>query len=190
MEDLKIIISKKLVCLRQKKGMTQLEVAEILNYSDKAISKWEHGESLPGIEVLYNLAQLYEVSLDYLTHEGEYIPQHKTVSKNDINNRIIIVLLAISAVWCMATAIFIYTQMFLHIKYWQVFIWAICPSCIIAFVFNAFWGKRIFAFYIVSILMWSVLAGVYFQMFQLNLWAIFILGAPMQISIILWARLK
>ncbi|MFQ8954332.1 MAG: helix-turn-helix domain-containing protein [Oscillospiraceae bacterium] len=53
MEKLNFIIAKNLSELRRKNKLTQLEVAEKLNYSDKAVSKWEQGESLPGIEVLY-----------------------------------------------------------------------------------------------------------------------------------------
>ena len=58
MEKLNFIIAKNLSELRRKNKLTQLEVAEKLNYSDKAVSKWEQGESLPGIEVLYKLAKL------------------------------------------------------------------------------------------------------------------------------------
>ena len=49
MEKLNFIIAKNLSELRRKNKLTQLEVAEKLNYSDKAVSKWEQGEALPGI---------------------------------------------------------------------------------------------------------------------------------------------
>ena len=70
MEKLNFIIAKNLSELRRKNKLTQLEVAEKLNYSDKAVSKWEQGESLPGIEVLYKLAKLYGVSMDYQLVNG------------------------------------------------------------------------------------------------------------------------
>ena len=63
MEKLNLIIAKNLSELRRQNKLTQLEVAEKLNYSDKAVSKWEQGESLPGIEVLYKLAKLYGDSI-------------------------------------------------------------------------------------------------------------------------------
>ena len=72
MEDIKLIIGKNLAELRKRKKYTQLDLANILQYSDKAISKWEKGDSLPDIEVLYNICNLYGVTLDYLTHEGNY----------------------------------------------------------------------------------------------------------------------
>lgn len=45
MNDIKSNVAKNISRLRQSRGMTQLELAERLNYSDKAISKWEHGVS-------------------------------------------------------------------------------------------------------------------------------------------------
>ena len=58
MKDLKDIIAHNLVRLRQQAGLTQLKLAEKLNYSDKAVSKWEMGESIPDILVLIQLAEL------------------------------------------------------------------------------------------------------------------------------------
>ena len=52
MEDIRSIIANNLVILRRKKEMTQTELAEMLNNSDKAVSKWERGESVPDISVL------------------------------------------------------------------------------------------------------------------------------------------
>lgn len=66
MDNINLTVAKNLSDLRKQNKLTQLEVAEKLNYSDKAVSKWEQGESLPGIEVLYRLSRLYGVSLDYL----------------------------------------------------------------------------------------------------------------------------
>ena len=63
MENLNFMIGKNLQILRKKNSLTQAELAEKLNYSDKAISKWEKGESLPPIEVFYKLSQLYGVVL-------------------------------------------------------------------------------------------------------------------------------
>ena len=50
--ELKQVVAKNISELRRSAGMTQLELAEILNYSDKAVSKWESGASLPDVGVL------------------------------------------------------------------------------------------------------------------------------------------
>ena len=69
MEDLKQILAKNITALRQASRMTQLELAEKLNYSDKAISKWERGESIPDVTVLKAIADLVGVTLDYLLED-------------------------------------------------------------------------------------------------------------------------
>ena len=69
MEDLKIIVGKNLSSLRKAHKMTQAELAEHLNYSDKAISKWERGESLPDADSLLALANLFGVTVDYFFHK-------------------------------------------------------------------------------------------------------------------------
>ena len=66
MEDLKPIIARNISALRQAAGMTQMELAEALHYSDKAVSKWERGESLPDVTILKKISQLFEVTVDYL----------------------------------------------------------------------------------------------------------------------------
>ncbi len=63
-EDFKRVVAKNLVYFRKKKGLTQQELAKELNYSDKAISKWERGESLPDAYVLYTIAKFYHIGLD------------------------------------------------------------------------------------------------------------------------------
>jgi hypothetical protein len=74
-------------------------------------------------------------------------------------------------------------------SYWILFITAVPFSSIVLLVFNGIWGKRIFTFYLVSILIWSILLSIYLLFLEHNPWIIFILGAPLQIAVILWAFL-
>ena len=90
MEDLKKVISQNLIELRKRKKYTQADLAEILQYSDKAISKWEKGESLPDIEVLYQICNLYGVTLDYLTHEGNYEEKQDYVKKDTTDRKSVV----------------------------------------------------------------------------------------------------
>ena len=70
MQDLRLIISQNIVSLRRKSGLTQIELAEKLSYSDKAVSKWERGESTPDITVLKAIADIFSVTVDYLISEN------------------------------------------------------------------------------------------------------------------------
>ena len=60
------MIARNLTQLRKENHLTQKELSEKLNYSDKVISKWERGESTPNIEALQALSDFYNVSIDQL----------------------------------------------------------------------------------------------------------------------------
>ncbi len=62
----KEILIKNIVYFRKKEGLTQRELSEKLNYSDKVISKWERGESLPDVLALTEIAAYFNVSIDKL----------------------------------------------------------------------------------------------------------------------------
>ena len=108
MVDLREIIAKNICELRTGAGMTQSKLAEALNYSDKAISKWERAESVPDIAVLKQLADLFGVSVDYLlSDEHELPPPDATLTRTVKRNRFIVSSLAAMLVWLIATYVFI-----------------------------------------------------------------------------------
>ena len=188
MENLNFVIAKKLSELRKQKKMTQLELAEQLNYSDKAVSKWEQGESLPGIEVLYKLSKLYGVSLDYLVGEETVKPSRSNQSNLQKRNRII-TLLSVLAVWLVAVVFYTSFHLSNHQHLWILFCWAVPASLTVATVFDIIWHARRFFFLMISLLMWSVLVCFCIQFLQYNIWIILGIGVPLQIAAVLWARL-
>ena len=71
MQNVKETIAANLVALRKSRKYTQQELAEKLNYSDKAISRWEHAETLPDIETLCKICDIYGVRFEYLLQEEQ-----------------------------------------------------------------------------------------------------------------------
>lgn len=59
----------KLIELRKEAGLTQIDLAEQLDVSRQAISKWEVGTAVPGTDKLRALSELYGVSVDYLLND-------------------------------------------------------------------------------------------------------------------------
>ena len=202
MNDVKATIAKNIAELRQKSGMTQLEFAEKLNYSDKAISKWERGESLPDITVLTTIAELFHVTLDYLV-QSEHVPeksaeqlaQESEYAKNlRARNRGVITGLGILLVWFVAMLGFVLMELIFEAPrlHWQFFVYAVPVSAIVWLVFNSIWFKPRRNYLIVSLLMWSTLAAVYISFMNLHtkLWQIFLLGAVGQIVVLVSSGLK
>lgn len=191
MEDLKEIIAANITNLRKGKNLTQAELAEKLNYSDKAISKWERGESIPDITVLKDIADLFEVTVDYLITQ-DHKKSSKIISIIKKKNRFFISLLGISPIWTLATIAFYIIWLLSNGNryYWLTFIYAIPPSLIVAIIFNSIWGKRKINFYLISALVWSILGTFYLAFLKYNLWMMFIIGIPAQIIIIIWSKIK
>ena len=197
MDDLKIIIGKNLSSLRKARKLTQLELAEKLNYSDKAVSKWEQGATTPDIETLKQLCDFYGVTLDYLVDPSNiYNPQYD-VSKEKIVfvNHIIITCLLGSIVWMIATIIFVYPLLFLHkeTSYWIAFVWAVPASGLVAMFCNFLYFRRnkVTTLVMMSINIWSTLTAIFLHCLFFvesgqNLWLLFILGIPMETCLALW----
>jgi len=191
MSEIKEIIGKNLTALRNASGITQADLGKSLNYSDKSVSKWELGESLPPIDVLKTLADKYGVTLDYLTNEfHDNNPTDNYSSKANKTNKIVITLLSVSLVWLIATISYISLSLSTVIRSWLVFIASIPVSSIVLLVFNGIWGRRVYIFIITSILVWSLLLFFYLLLLEYNIWLLFAIGIPLQIAIVLWAQLK
>lgn len=191
MEDINKIIGKNLMILRKNAKLTQMELADRFNYSDKTISKWESGESLPSVEILYELAQFYGTSLDALTQENDIIETSIETKQKDkmFPTKLIITLLAVSAVWLLATVLFVTFKIVYARNFPLLFLWAVPISCIVLIIFNSIWGKYYYLFAILSVLIWSTLTCIHLQLIQYNIWIIYILGIPLQVAIILWSAL-
>lgn len=188
------IVGSNLTALRKSAGMKQIEIAKKFNFSDKTISKWESGESLPSLDVLVKLCEFYGITLNDLTSESldctdaaNIIPVN---AKIENTNKIIITLLAVTLVWIIATIVFIYAKLYTNVNLWIAFIWAVPVSFIVGIVLNSIWGKRKINFILISFFVWTLLTAIYLQILEYNLWVVFILGIPSQIAIILWSGLK
>ena len=195
MVDIKLTFAKNIADLRKDNGYTQLELAEKLNYSDKAISKWERGESIPDIAVLKEIADLFGVTLDYLVQEEHAkLPEFKQALRRRIRNHGFITGISILLVWLAATVAFVVSDIVMGDTklHWLSFVYAAPVSMIVWVVFNSIWFNRQRNFLIISLLMWSLLAAVFFSLLPFGqiLWKLFVLGAPGQIIIFLWSRIK
>ncbi len=195
MEDLKVIIAANITELRKESGLTQLELAEKLNYSDKAVSKWERAESLPDVGVLKQIADMFNVTVDYLLKSDHTVEREQAarVSRRKQRNRGIITGISIMLVWLVATVVFFVLDSTTSVKTTELlicFAYAVPASFIVWLIFNTIWFNRRRNFLIISLLMWSSLASLFITLIGFNLWLMFIVGIPAQIIIFLWSGIK
>ncbi len=191
MRDVRQIIAENLIELRKMNKLTQLELAEKLNYSDKAISKWERAESLPDVEILCQIADLYGVSLDYLVtkdHEEATLEYKISKERANVNKTIITWLSVFSAVLLVILSFVLVLTITKH-NLWILYIWMVPLCATIYLIFNCIWGKRKIRYIVLSILMWSLITSFALQFMNYHIWLIYLLGIPGQIIIFLISRL-
>ena len=87
---------------RKKIGLTQSELSEKINYSDKSVSKWERGDGLPDVLVLSELAELYGVTLNDLVSADH----KKDPAKRRARTRIFVTLLSAGLPWLVAAVVY------------------------------------------------------------------------------------
>lgn len=190
MEDIKNNVAKNIAELRVLNNMTQMELAQKLNYSDKAISKWERGDSIPDVSVLVQIADLFGVTLDFLVR-AESIDASIISRKNSeakFNRRAVLYVTEIG-VWTAAIFAFILTHLILNkMSYqWLYLVYALPVALIVRLVFNSIWFNPRQNYLIVSALMWAVLVSVHltFLHFSINVAPIYFIGVAGQIVIVL-----
>ena len=185
-------IAKNLTNYRKAAGLTQAELAEKINYSDKSVSKWESGNGIPDVYTLVQIAELYGVSVNAFL--GEEAPQFERKKTKGLHT--LIMLLSVGIVWLVSVCAFVALQLFKKEECaWLSFIYAIPTSAIVLIVYASIWKHRILNFVSVSTLIWTVLLSVYLTGKLLSLaygwdysglWCVFLLGVPLQVLEVLW----
>ncbi len=203
MENLALTVGKNLASLRKAKGMTQQELAQKINYSDKSISKWELGYALPSVDVLLDFANFYGVTIDYLVSEQtpENIAQ-VVEQKNDdglnSSNKAIILAMSLTFVVLVAMSIFFSSYFFnttqkdmTPVFFWMVPFMALVSAIEVQIMYKNRMAKTV----LLSIFVWAFLLSfcLQFQFFRQppeNIWFILIVGAPIQVIIVLLHNYK
>lgn len=189
-KDIKIIIANNIIKHRKKLGLTQLELAEKLNYSDKTLSKWERAEAVPDIITLAQLAELFNISVDSLISDEDIEKFESIKQKKGITRKktISISLLSLSIVWLVATTSFVLLKILpinideVYFKPWFTFIYAIPISAIILIVFSSIWGNSIDIFFSVSILIWTLTLALTISFSYIDgINLLYILAIPLEI---------
>lgn len=190
MKDIKNTVAKNICELRLMNNMTQLELAERLNYSDKTISKWERAESTPDISVLIEIAELFGVTLDYLVaeeHPIEEIAEEK--GKKERFNRRAVAYVSECGAWIIAVLAFIVTTLIIGEMSFQFlyFVYALPVVFIVKLIFNSLWFNTRHNYFIISLLMWSLLGSIHITLlyFDVNVSLIYLAGVAGQIVIVL-----
>ena len=202
-DKLKKQIGKNIVSYRKVRGMTQAKLAEKLNYSDKAVSKWERGESMPDVVTLVQLAELFSVSVNDLLVDPNALPEEtgavervmgKAVEKalkRKADKRIILQLSSL-LVWFVALLLFVIFSSLSVPKSWVAFFYAVPANAIVLLSLRSAWRDFRWNQFLISAIVWGSLLSLYISLHifaGVNIWRLFLLGVPGQVAVFLWFRM-
>ncbi len=199
-EKLKDLIGKNIATYRKRASLTQAGLAAKLNYSDKAVSKWERGESMPDVQTLVQLAELFGISVNDLLTDPNALPEQagavqqtmeKVVErtlKRKANKKIILGLSSV-LVWFVALFVYVILASADILYSWLAFFFAVPANGIVLLSLRSAWRDFRWNRAYISVIMWGSLLSIYMLLlvlFRLNIWRIFLLGIPGQVAIFLW----
>lgn len=190
-ERVRKIVAERLTAYRKRANLTQAELAEKLNYSDKSVSKWERGDGLPDLLVLCRLSEIYEVPIDEFLHEGT-LKRPASVRRK---RHWLISLLSVGLAFLIAALVYYLLTVFNVPHAWLAFLGCVPIASIIAVVFSHLWSGVWMQCLTVSALVWSLAAMIYVFVLVLAQSTaanalLFLLAGGMQVLVLLWYLLK
>lgn len=191
MKDLKEQFANNLILLRKQHNLTQTQLAERLNYSDKSISKWERKESLPDIVTLKEIADLFDTTVDCLIGENKTSKAPHIKHEHTKEKPVLTSLFYSLIVWAVATLYFAISHMLYpeNLDAWKVFILAIPIFFLTLFVFSVILKKKFFSLVFLSAFLWTVALTLFILVYIPNNWLFFIIPIPLQLGILLGYRI-
>ena len=198
-------IGSNIAAYRKQAGLTQAGLAEKLNYSDKAVSKWERGESVPDVMTLVQLAELFRIPVGELLADPDALPGNPgtlekamtQVSEKALKrkaNKNVILALSSTLVWFIALFVFVIMSSFQAVERysWLAFFYAVPVNAIVMLSLLSAWHDFRKNRLLISTIVWGFLIAIHVSgllIFRYNFWKIYLLGIPGQIAIFLWFRM-
>jgi len=205
---LKQNIAANLAMLRRRAELTQLELAQKINYSDKTVSKWERGEGIPDVPTLIALAELFEVTPNELIYglreeipaEGEFSSRESAEKAGPAPSKrrpspfhLLVTLLSVGIVWLIAGLVLLLMNVFSPglegVWYGCVLLYGAMVSFIVWLVLSVLWWPLMWQLVCVSGIIWSCAAGLHLTLRLPGMAWIYVIAAVLQIMAFMWYAL-
>ena len=179
MENVKAIVSQNLIRLRKENNLTQAELAKLINYSDKAISRWETGDVVPDLETIYALSEVFGVPVSSITEKQSEEKKDKNKDAT-LSQKILSQIFLVCEIWFIICAIFVYFKISRQANIWQIFVWGVPATALMLWFVNRKEPAKLLLFICASVFTWSFITCVYLHLLPSNHWYMYFLGLPLQ----------
>ena len=192
LSELKLISASNIIKLRTEAGLTQAELGEKLNYSDKTISKWERGEAIPDAYVLTQMAEIFGVTVDYLlsSHDAWEPPEQQAARQEEAGYSVnMIIAISVLGVWTMALTIFVMLWLF-DIILWESFVVALPVSILTYMVLICVFRRRRHLQFVIAAFVLSLFILLYFTLPMQKPWQLFLIAVPAEVIVFLSCNIR
>ena len=202
-ETIKAQLGANIATFRKRSGLTQAALAERINFSDKAVSKWERGESIPDVLTLVQISELFGIGVNDLLADPNVLPEtsspviekmekavEKTLKRKA--DKLSILGLCSLLVWFVALLLFVVLSSMDIARSWIAFFYAIPVNAIVMLSLLSAWRDFRWNKSLISVIVWGSLLSVYVSLLLfvgVNIWKVFLLGIPGQLAVLLWFRM-
>ena len=168
-EKLKTQLGANIASYRKRFRMTQATLAEKINYSDKAVSKWERGESMPDVTTLVQLAEQFDITVNDLLVDPNELPGNPgklekamtQVSEKALKRKAdknIILALSSTLVWFVALVVFVAMSSFeiTDAYSWLSFFFAVPANAIVLLSLRSAWRDFRWNRALISLIVWEI----------------------------------
>lgn len=196
-QDLTRILAANIAAGRKNAGMTQAQLAEVLGYSDKTVSKWERAEGIPDVLCLKRMADTFGVRVDdLLTLPGETVRERtedepetmvaeaaETQPKDAVPvqehrlNHGAVAAIAVIGVWMLAALVYLIGR-FCAVDLCIAWGIAVPVTGLLGVIFNGLWGKRSLTFWLCSFFVVGILFLLCLILRQFDVWMLMWLSLP------------
>ncbi len=179
MKNVKRIVSQNLIKLRKESGLTQAELAGMINYSDKAVSRWETGEVIPDLETIYSLSEIFGVPVSSITEKQDEEEENEDAAPR-ASQKILSQIFLVCEIWLVLCTVFVYLRLSQHMSVWQLFVWGVPATALFLWIYNRKSRSNTLVFVCSTLFTWSFIACVYTLLRESRPWYVFFIGLPLQ----------
>ena len=177
--------------LRAQKNLSQGDLADALEVSRQSVSKWETDASIPELDKLLRLAELFGVTVDYLlsSHDGWEPPKEEKPEEEAPKYSVdIIIAIAILGIWTMSLTAFVVLWL-LGTLWWPVFAVALTVSLLTYMVLLCVFKRTKYLQFVIAAFVLSVFFLLYVLLPQ-KPWQLFLIAIPALIIVFLSCNIR
>ncbi len=175
-EQLKANFADNIKTLREKLGLTQVQLGEKLGFSDKTISKWENGDVMPDVATLDHVASYFNITVNDLIEKRTSFELQKK------KRHALIIACTFFGIMALACLCYLILNKIADVeKDWLIFIFSPIVFCVSMTVLSAVFFDYKHVIIAISLLTWSICIAFFFAFLEKSLWMLFLVGGALQV---------